>query len=168
VSDRSLSLYEIVSDLESLLDALDSPEGLDEEAGDMLDRYLEHELPAKAEGYCGVIASLNAHAEACKIERHRMHEREKKALHVAATMKRRLLDAMDRLGVPRLQTTRFTVTAVDRPPRVVIDDDAALPPQVTEIRQTTHVDKQAIKALLQLNEEVPGAHLERGRTVRIK
>ena len=168
MSGRGLTLYEIVDGLEALFDALDSPDGLDEDAAAMLDRYLEHELPAKVEGYCGVIANLEAHADGCKAQRQRFAEREKKAQHTVATMKRKLVEAMDRIGERRIQTEAFTVTTGDCPPRVVIDDEAALPPQMTEIRQTTHVDKKAIKALLRLGQDVPGARLEQGRTVRIK
>jgi hypothetical protein len=163
-----LSLYEITESLDYLLDALDSPEGLDEEAAAMLDRYLDHKLPEKTDGYCGFIANLESFVEGCKRERQRFAEREDRAKRLIETMKGRLVETMDRLDLQKVQGPQFTVTAVNCPPSVVIDDESIIPSQVTEIRQTTYIDKKAIKALLRLGQEVPGARLTTKRSIRIK
>ena len=70
------------------------------------------------------------------------------------------LEAMEILGVPRIERGDFTASTTDLPPKVQITDEAALPPGY--IRTHTEPDKLAIAAALKDGLDVAGAELGNG------
>ena len=69
-------------------------------------------------------------------------------------------DALDALGMNRRETGDFTASLANRPPKVVVVDEAALPSAF--IRTRTEPDKTAIAAALKAGETVAGAELGNG------
>lgn len=68
----------------------------------------------------------------------------------------------------KLKTGRVMVSVKKNPPSTVVDDEALLPWKYKTVKEIVAQDKAAIKSAILAGEDVPGAHLEYGRSVVIK
>lgn len=115
---KSRSLYDIGADLMALEDLLIECGGdiSDEVAAEAIDRWLadiESDLAGKVDNYAGLIKGLEARAETRKVEAERMRARAKVDENAAGNLKKRLMETLKALNIPKVEGARFTV-AVQR------------------------------------------------------
>lgn len=167
-----MSLYALTTEIESIVaimleGGVDSPE-----AAAALEEHLagmDAALEQKAEGYASVITELTARAAARTQEAKRLRALADTDTALSDRLRERLKEAMERTGKTKFQTTRFAFTVAGNGGKqpLRIDPEATLPPILTRIVQEP--DKDAIRAVLESGEKVPGCELlPRGTSLRIR
>ena len=170
-----MTLYDIDAQIAALEDAAEDDMLIDEETGELISvsqalDALRMEREAKLENVACWVKNLSAEADAIREEENRLMKRRKAAETKAANLKSWLLAAMTREDgtTDKLKTGRVMVSVKKNPPSTVVDDEALLPWAYKTVKEIVAQDKAAIKAAILAGEEVPGAHLEYGRSVIIK
>lgn len=170
-----MTLYDIDAQIAALDGAAEDDMLIDAETGELISvsqalDALRMEREAKLENVACWVKNLCAEADAIREEENRLIKRRKAAETKAANLKAWLLAAMTREDgtTDKLKTGRVAVSVKRNPPSTVVDDEEMLPWAYTTVKQVVVQDKAAIKAALLAGEEVPGAHLEYGRSVIIK
>ena len=170
-----MTLYDIDAQIAALEDAAEDDMLIDEETGELVSvaqalDALRMEREAKLENVACWVKNLSAEADAIREEENRLVKRRKATETKAENLKSWLLSAMTREDgtTDKLKTGRVMVSVKRNPPSTVVDDEALLPWAYKTVKQTVTQDKAAIKAAILAGEEVPGAHLEYGRSVVIK
>ena len=169
-----MTLYDIDAQIAALEDAAEDDMLIDEETGELISvsqalDALRMERDAKLENVACWVKNLSAEADAIREEENRLVKRRKAAETKAANLKAWLLAAMTREDgtTDKLKTGRVMVSVKRNPPSTVVDD-ALLPSTYKVAKITYQANKELIKRELLSGGEVPGAHLEYGRSVVIK
>ena len=169
-----MTLYDIDAQIAALDGAAEDDMLIDEETGELVSvaqalDALRMEREAKLENVACWVKNLIAEADAIREEEIRLVKRRKTAETKAANLKAWLLDAMTREDgtTDKLKTGRVAVSVKRNPPSTVVDD-ALLPSTYKVAKITYQANKDLIKRELLAGGEVPGAHLEYGRSVIIK
>ena len=170
-----MTLYDIDARIAALDGAAEDDMLIDAETGELISvsqalDALRMEREAKLENVACWVKNLSAEADAIREEENRLVKRRKAAETKAANLKAWLLSAMTREDgtTDKLKTGRVMVSVKKNPPSTVVDDEALLPWAYKTVKEIVAQDKAAIKAAILAGEEVPGAHLEYGRSVVIK
>lgn len=77
------------------------------------------------------------------------------------TLRNTILQAMDRAGIPKIETTTGVFTAKRTPRALVIEDESTIPAEYWKAQDPT-LDKKGLKEALKNNREVLGATLNNG------
>ena len=169
-----MTLYDIDAQIAALDGAAEDDMLIDEETGELVSvsqalDALRMEREAKLENVACWVKNLSAEADAIREEENRLIKRRKAAETKAANLKAWLLAAMTREDgtTDKLKTGRVMVSVKKNPPSTVVDD-ALLPSSYKVAKITYQANKDLIKRELLAGGEVPGAHLEYGRSVIIK
>lgn len=169
-----MTLYDIDAQIAALDGAAEDDMLIDAETGELISvsqalDALRMEREAKLENVACWVKNLNAEADAIREEENRLVKRRKAAETKAANLKAWLLAAMTREDgtTDKLKTGRVMVSVKRNPPSTVVDDDL-LPSTYKVAKITYQPNKELIKRELLSGGEVPGAHLEYGRSVIIK
>lgn len=169
-----MTLYDIDAQIAALDGAAEDDMLIDEETGELVSvsqalDALRMEREAKLENVACWVKNLSAEADAIREEENRLLKRRKAAETKAANLKAWLLAAMTREDgtTDKLKTGRVMVSVKRNPPSTVVDD-ALLPSSYKVAKITYQANKELIKRELLAGGEVPGAHLEYGRSVVIK
>ena len=169
-----MTLYDIDAQIAALDGAAEDDMLIDEETGELISvahalDALRMEREAKLENVACWVKNLSAEADAIREEENRLLKRRKAAETKAANLKAWLLAAMTREDgtTDKLKTGRVMVSVKRNPPSTVVDD-ALLPSTYKVAKITYQANKELIKRELLSGGEVPGAHLEYGRSVNIK
>lgn len=169
-----MTLYDIDAQIAALDGAAEDDMLIDAETGELISvsqalDALHMEREEKIENVACWVKNLSAEADAIREEENRLLKRRKAAETKAANLKAWLLAAMTREDgtTEKLKTGRVAISVRKNPPSTVVDD-ALLPWTYKSVMQIVTPDKAAIKAALLAGQEVPGAHLEYGRSVMIK
>lgn len=169
-----MTLYDIDAQIAALDGAAEDDMLIDEETGELVSvaqalDALRMEREAKLENVACWVKNLSAEADAIREEENRLVKRRKAAETKAANLKAWLLAAMTREDgtTDKLKTGRVMVSVKRNPPSTVVDD-ALLPSTYKVAKITYQANKELIKRELLAGGEVPGAHLEYGRSVIIK
>ena len=170
-----MTLYDIDAQIAALDGAAEDDMLINAETGELVSvsqalDALRMEREEKLENVACWVKNLSAEADAIREEENRLVKRRKAAETKAAKLKAWLLAAMTREDgtTDKLKTGRVMISVKRNPPSTVVDDEEMLPWAYTTVKQVVVQDKTAIKAALLAGEEVPGAHLEYGRSVIIK
>ena len=170
-----MTLYDIDAQIAALDGAAEDDMLIDAETGELLSvaqalDALRMEREAKLENVACWVKNLSAEADAIREEENRLVKRRKAAETKAANLKAWLLAAMTREDgtTDKLKTGRVMVSVKRNPPSTAVDDEALLPWAYKTVKQIGIQDKAAIKSGILAGDEVPGAHLEYGRSVSIK
>ena len=170
-----MTLYDIDAQIAALAGAAEDDMLIDAETGELISvsqalDALRMERETKLENVACWVKNLSAEADAIREEENRLIKRRKAAETKAANLKAWLLAAMTREDgtTDKLKTGRVMVSVKKNPPSTVVDDEALLPWAYKTVKEIVAQDKAAIKAAILAGEEVPGAHLEYGRSVVIK
>lgn len=165
-----MTLFELTSEYENLLEMLEDPEADDQIITDTLEA-IGGEIEAKADGYARVIRQMDADAKAIKAEEERLYKRRKSLEGRSMWLKNRLHTMMEITGKTKFKTELFSFSVQKNPPKVVIDDPAGIPAAYL-IQLEPEVDTVAIKKALKNPEEAPIwkgiAHLEQSESLRIR
>lgn len=165
------SLWDITEDCLALHDILTDVEGdvSDEVALQAVDEWFaenEANLAAKADGYAALIQLFTARGKARKAEAQRMARLAEADENNARRLKSRMLWALDRLGLRRLDTDRFRLTVAGNGGKVPVEVLGDVPD--TYMIVSRRPDMDAIRQALESGKEVPGARLgERGQHLRV-
>ena len=169
-----MTLYDIDAQIAALEDAAEDDMLIDAETGELISvsqalDALRMEREAKLENVACWVKNLSAEADAIREEENRLIKRRKAAETKAANLKAWLLAAMTREDgtTDKLKTGRVSISVKRNPPSTVVDD-ALLPSTYKVAKITYQPNKELIKRELLAGGEVPGAHLEYGRSVIIK
>ena len=170
-----MTLYDTDAQIAPLEDAAEDDMLIDEETGELISvaqalDALRMEREEKIENVACWVKNLYAEVEAIREEENRLFKRRKAAEKKAENLKAWMLAAMTREDgtTDKLKTGRVMVSVKRNPPSTVVDDEALLPWAYKSVKQIVTQDKAAIKSAILAGEEVPGAHLEYGRSVSIK
>ena len=169
-----MTLYDIDAQIAALDGAAEDDMLIDAETGELLSvaqalDALRMEREEKLENVACWVKNLSAEADAIREEEDRLIKRRKAAETKAANLKSWLLAAMTREDgtTDKLKTGRVMVSVKRNPPSTLVDD-ALLPSTYKVAKITYQPNKELIKRELLAGGEVPGAHLEYGRSVIIK
>lgn len=169
-----MTLYDIDAQIAALDGAAEDDMLIDAETGELLSvaqalDALRMERETKIENVACWVKNLSAEADAIREEENRLMKRRKAAETKAANLKAWLLAAMTREDgtTDKLKTGRVMVSVKRNPPSTVVDD-ALLPSTYKVAKITYQANKELIKRELLSGGDVPGAHLEYGRSVIIK
>lgn len=169
-----MTLYDIDAQIAALDGAAEDDMLIDEETGELVSvaqalDALRMAREEKIENVACWVKNLSAEADAIREEENRLAKRRKAAETKAANLKAWLLAAMTREDgtTDKLKTGRVAISVKRNPPSTVVDE-ALLPSTYKVAKITYQANKELIKRELLSGGEVPGAHLEYGRSVIIK
>ena len=169
-----MTLYDIDAQIAALEDAAEDDMLIDAETGELVSvaqalDALRMEREEKIENVACWVKNLISEADAIREEENRLIKRRKAAETKAANLKAWLLASMTREDgtTDKLKTGRVMVSVKRNPPSTVVDE-ALLPSTYKVAKITYQANKELIKRELLAGGEVPGAHLEYGRSVVIK
>lgn len=158
-------LSESYANIQNLLDA----EGTDQESLKMALSVIETEIQAKAQNVAHIIRQMDADAEAIKAEEKRLADRKRAIENRIRWLKDYLKDQMEMTNTDKIKTATMTISIQNNPPSVSIVDDKAIPAKFLTIIPEQYVpDKKAISAAIKGGEDVPGAELTQGKSLRIR
>ena len=169
-----MTLYDIDAQIAALEDAAEDDMLIDAETGELISvsqalDALRMEREAKLENVACWVKNLSAEADAIREEENRLVKRRKAAETKAANLKTWMLAAMTHEDgtTDKLKTGRVMVSVKRNPPSTVVDEEL-LPSTYKVAKITYQANKELIKRELLAGGDVPGAHLEYGRSVVIK
>lgn len=170
-----MNLYQINADIEQLENAVEDGLLIDEETGELMtiEQALDqlHMMKTeKVENIALFIRNLDAESVALKAEEERFAKRRKAAEAKSERLRAYLLSALTKEDgtTEKVKTTRVNVSVRLSGPSVVFTDESLLPMEFKIQKIEVKPDKASIKEVLSRGIEVPGAKLERGRSVIIK
>lgn len=165
------SLYEMTQDYDRVLNMLYDPEVPEQAIFDTLE-LLDTEIETKADGYAKLIRELEVSAEAVKAEAARLTERKRSLESKAKALKANLQEAMLAVGRPKIKTALFSFCVQSNPSKVEITDlDVILShPEfcLARVPSESDVNKTAVKAAIEAGQEIAGAQLVQGQSLRIR
>ena len=171
----SETLYALTTDLVDATHALEEmAEAGEIDAQALADTLEGVRLPVQVKAL--QVAAYNRHLEAqmaaVKSEEDRLAEYRHYLQRQADALRVYLYDQMVRAGITKIEAIPdappFRLAIRKNPPKVVIDNEGALPWEFKREVVKTEVDKALIKDALKQGLSVPGAHLEQSERVEIK
>lgn len=138
---------------------------------ELIDR--EDEFEVKAENTAQYIKNLIIESDALENEIKKMQQRKKSKDNKIKRLKTYLRDCMVQMGRDRIETTLCKLSIRNNAESVTIEDEKAFTNQYAESHKEyfkfkPEISKTEIKKALQLGEEIPGAKLEKTKSVIIK
>ena len=163
----TLALYELSQGYQNLLSMVDE-ESPDIDIINAL-TVIEGAIEVKAGNIAHIIKTLESEASFIKDEEKRLSLRRKSRENTVINMKQYLQDAMTQMGLDKIKTPTRTISIQVNPPAVQIIDEDVIPGKfLTLIPEHYEVNKKLISEALKVGEEVKGAELSRGRSLRIR
>lgn len=163
-----LTLYDLTDSYRNLWEMVDS----DDTDLTLIENALqtvEGEIQTKAGNIAIFIRNLDSEAKLIKEEEDRLKARRQAIENKRDRIKEFLQSNMELAGIDKLKTTTHTISIQNNPPAVQITNEDVIPGKfLTLIPQHYEVSKKAILEALKLGEEVPGAEISRGRSLRIR
>ncbi len=128
------------------------------------------ELAEKIEDCGWVIKNMDSFIGAIKAEEVRLADRRKNHEKIMAGIKEYLLSNMVACNMLKIECPVFSVTIVNNPGSVVIDNDKLLPDEYWTVPELPipNPNKRMIGTDIRSGKEVPGAHMEQSQRVEIK
>lgn len=157
------TLYELTDEWQEVLEMAEDGDVPQEDIESRLDR-IAGDIKSKADGYCSVIAQLNADAEMFRNEEARLKRRRQAAENNAKRLKDGLLAAMQAVGTDKIKTGVFAVTVRKNPEKLEVADMDAFMAWAEQnapdlIKVTKSVNNTAVRQALKDGVEVPGAEM---------
>lgn len=161
-----MTLYEIQQDFMVLMEMMEDPECDPEAIQDSMES-LDYLLEDKAEGYAKVMAELNSKSDALKAQEERLNARRKAIDANIKRMRDNLQTAMQAAGREKFKTALFSFGIQNNPPTAIIDDETRVAEEYL-LPQPPKVDRKRILEDLKAGKELDWAHMEQGRSLRIR
>lgn len=165
---NDLSLFHLADEFRSAADRLADMDLDDETIRDTLEG-MQYPVEEKAKNVAAFVKNLEASAEAIKHAEEDMAKRRKAIESRAASLRRYLLENMDRCNITKIDSPHFCISIRENPAAVVIDAAGQIPceyyvyPEAPE----PYPDKKLIAKAIKDGFEVPGAHLSKSKRVVI-
>ena len=158
LADEYLELAKVLSDEQ------DMPNTITDE---ILDAY-SGELDAKCWNVAAMVLQFEGEAEMVRTVEKRIVARRKNLEGRADWLRNYLLVNMIRTGINELASPEFVVKVCDNPPKVILDDEDAIPDDYKEEETVVTIRKDVLRrAMLDDGEIIPGCHLEKGKRLKI-
>ena len=164
----SKPLFALADDYLKLIQQLsDDPDIPNDSIDEILDAYAG-ELDTKCWNVAAMLLQFEAEAEMVRTVEKRMTTRRKSLEGRAEWLREYLLVNMIRTGINELASPEFVVKVCDNPPRVILDDEEAIPDDYKVEEFVVTIRKDALrKAMMEDGEVIPGCHLEKGKRLKI-
>ena len=160
------SLYNLAERYKSIANLLDD-ETMNEEVITTALMEINGSIVDKATNIAGLTKDLQSDIEAIKAEEKRLADRRRFAENKVRWLKAYVQDCMETTGQSKIKTPLFTFTLQKNPPSVEVDM-SKLPKKYIVETISQAPDKAAIKAAMKAGEDVPGAVISQGVSLRIK
>lgn len=162
------ALFELASDFRALADKMNDSEMDQQTIADTLDGA-SGDLEEKIINIAKFARNEEAEADAIAAAIKDMKARENAKRNKVLSLKKYASDGMERAGLKKVSSPWFVITLAQNPETVTVDDESAIPRDYfKEIPASYQLDKNLCKAAIKDGYEVPGAHLSRGTSLRIK
>ena len=166
----SMSLYEIDSRIQAILDGIMDAADENGEVGE-IDLTELKELQAARETKLENIAlyakNLAVEASAIKNEENTLAERRERLERKQERLEAILISAMKADGNKKISSPRFEAVIRDSKKTNIIDE-SLIPKEYMNVKTTTTPDKTAIKKAIEAGKKVAGAELVANSTITIK
>lgn len=170
-----MNIWEIDTAMKEIMLLEHDEELVDLETGEVITVYealenLEMARDEKIENAALMVKNMAAQAAAIKAEEEKLKKRRAAIEEKADGVKRYLIAALTREDgtSEKFTTARAEISVRTNPAKVVIKDENQLPKEFFRTIMEVKPDKAEIKEVLSRGIDVPGAALERGRSVVIK
>ncbi|GIO63541.1 siphovirus Gp157 family protein [Paenibacillus cineris] len=155
-----MNLYDLTEQYRDLLE-------LAQEGGEDVDytamlQGMEGAISDKLDGYCKVIKTLEAEAEAIKNEAVRLSQRKTSLENQVTRLKEAMKTGMLSLGLDKHKSMLFTVSVTKPRQRVEVTNIDAVPSELIRVKK--EVDKTAVMDLLKSGEKLHGVELVYGES----
>ena len=163
----NLPLYKIADEYLALAKALAESDLPDEVIADTLEGA-SGDIEDKAWNTAALILQFEGEAAMIKEAEQRMTLRRKSLEHRAEWLRGYLLVELLRTGITEVDSPEFVIRVRDNPPKVILDDENALPKRFIHRETIITIRKDEIRKSLLDGKTVTGAHLEREKRLAIK
>ena len=127
------------------------------------------DLVEKGKNVAAVFRNLESDAKQIKEAEQQLAERRKAIEKRAESLKNYLKTNMEIAGIQKIECPWFVITLANNPEAVTVDDETEIPRDYfKEIPASYQLDKTLVKQAIKDGFTVPGAHLSRGTSLRIK
>lgn len=164
------SLYELTSELSSLLDAIECGEIPEEAIADTLEG-LQGEIDEKIDNVLDAFKTLKAEAEAIRAEEKRLAERRKRKEAAEERLKEYLATELEKLGKARHESARHSVSFRRSSMVVITDEDAFIKWALDNDRDDLYrvkVTREPDKAALSKAENIPFVTIRENSNIQIR
>lgn len=161
-----MKLYELTEKYAVLAQMISDDETQTEALGDTL-QALNDAIEVKAENIAKLIKTIDAEAEAMRNEEKRIADRRRAIETKRDGLKRYLEEQLSIAGMDKVKTPIFTVALQNNPPAVQILDEFLIP-QIFFTTPAPALNKALLSERLKAGEEIPGAILTSGKSLRIR
>lgn len=159
---KAISLYKLTEDFTALMES-------DDDISNELANIIAGEIETKAENICKFLTVLESTAEQFKAEEKRISEARKVLEHKAERTREYIKQALLSANIDKLTAGTFKISVGLSAGSIQIDNADLIPAKFMTIIPESYVpDKSRIKEAIKNKENVPGAHIESGFTLRIK
>ena len=164
----SLKLYELSEAYKNLWNMVDDEE-TDLTMVETALQTVEGAIETKAGNIAIFIRNLDSESKLIKEEEDRLKARRQAIENKRDSIKGWLQQNMELMNIDKIKTTTHSISLQSNPPSVLILDEDVIPGRfLTLIPERYEVNKKAISEALKAGEEVLGATLARGRSLRIR
>ena len=127
------------------------------------------DLVEKGKNVAAVFRNLESDAKQIKEAEQQLAERRKAIEKRAESLRNYLKTNMEVAGITKIECPWFVVSIAQNPEAVTVEDESLIPRDYfKEIPATYQLDKAMVKQAIKDGFNVPGAHLSRGTSLRIK
>jgi hypothetical protein len=156
------TLYELSAEYRQALEKLGELDLDDQTITDTLSS-LQGDLQTKSQNVAALCLHIEALADAIKQAEAKMAHRRKVLENRSDNIREYIKRCMEGAGITKIECPQFKLQIKKNPPKTVIDDDSAVPPEFLKIPELPPPmpDKKAIAEYLKDHEKTEWAHLER-------
>ena len=168
MNNLSLIKYEI-KEINSIANFLNSENNeLDEETIQDTRESIKYLLEEKSEQLELILKEQETKEEKCKEISKYYAEKSKETKEKKDALKRMIMEAMENLGVKKIETETGTFTIRKNSPALIIENEELVPDKFKTIVQETKIEKNEIKKALKEGEEIKGVRLESSQSLLVK
>ena len=162
-----MPLYKIANDYLNIARQLADLDLDDTTIKDTLDGA-SGDFEAKAWNVAALIQQFEGDVGVIKDAEQRMASRRRTLERRCEWMRDYLLVQLLRVGIHEIDSPEFVIRLRDNPPKVVFDDESAVPDEFKRRETVVSISKDSLRKSLLDGQSVPGAHLEREKRLVIK
>ena len=124
-------------------------------------------LEEKVQGYEMVARTMDMPRPAIQAEIKRLQALDKAIAARSEALRKRVQDTMTDLGIQKITCPLFEVRIQKNPPAVDVFDEAMVPSEFWRTPDPV-LDKALLKERMKAGEDIPGARLTQGESLRVK
>ena len=166
---RELStLYELSAGFNNIMDLVED-ETMDLDALEQGLQSIECSLEEKCLNGIGLIKSLEIQRDGMKCEAKRLNDRSRVLDNRIQSIKDWYRVNLESMGKSKVNADRGTMAIQKNPPALKIDDESKIPASFLDVvPEHYEMAKDRIREAIKNGEIVPGAHMEQGKSLRIR